>query len=63
MEGKKEVSSRVIGDLVIAGLKNLDHIAYIRFAIVYLQLDDLKSIRNEIDSLLGESGGSNLSGE
>ena len=39
--GKAEVSSRVVGDLVIAGLKELDHIAYIRYAIVYLGLDDL----------------------
>jgi transcriptional repressor NrdR len=50
--GKAEVSSRVVGDMVIAGLKELDHIAYIRYAIVYLGLDDLRSIRNEIDRLL-----------
>jgi len=50
--GKSEVSSRVVGDMVIAGLKELDHIAYIRYAIVYLGLDDLRAIRNEIDRLL-----------
>ena len=50
--GKAEVSSRVVGDLVIEGLKELDHIAYIRYAIVYLRLDDLKSVRGEIDRLL-----------
>jgi transcriptional repressor NrdR len=50
--GKAEVSSRVIGDLVMAGLKELDHIAYIRFAIVYLGLDDLKAIRDEINRIL-----------
>lgn len=50
--GKAEVSSRVVGDMAIAGLKELDHIAYIRYAIVYLGLDDLRSIRNEIDRLL-----------
>ena len=38
--------------MVIAGLKKLDHIAYIRYAIVYLGLDDLTSIRGEIDRLL-----------
>jgi transcriptional repressor NrdR len=53
--GKSEVSSRVVGDLVIKGLKELDQIAYIRYAIVYLRLDDLHSIRNEIDQLLLES--------
>jgi transcriptional repressor NrdR len=50
--GKAEVSSRVVGDMVINGLKALDHIAYIRYAIVYLGLDDLVSIRKEIDRLL-----------
>jgi transcriptional repressor NrdR len=50
--GKPEVSSRVIGDMAIAGLKELDHIAYVRYAIVYLGLDDLRSIQNEIDQLL-----------
>ena len=50
--GRSEVSSRVVGDMVIAGLKDLDQIAYIRYAIVYLGLDDLQAIRNEIDRIL-----------
>ncbi|MFQ5923282.1 MAG: ATP cone domain-containing protein, partial [Anaerolineales bacterium] len=50
--GKQEIPARVVGDLVINGLKELDHIAYIRYAIVYLGLDDLQAIRNEIDQLL-----------
>ncbi len=50
--GRAEVSSRVVGDIVIAGLKELDQVAYIRYAIVYLGLDDLRAIRNEIDHLL-----------
>lgn len=50
--GKAEISSRVIGDLAIAGLKELDHIAYVRYAIVYLGLDDLEAIQNEINRLL-----------
>lgn len=50
--GKAEVSARVVGDFAIQGLKELDHIAYIRYAIVYLGLDDLQAIRNEIDQLL-----------
>ena len=52
--GKSEVPSRIVGDLVIQGLKELDYIAYIRYAIVYLQLDDLKDIRSEIDRLLSD---------
>ena len=50
--GKAEVTSRVVGDMVIAGLKDLDHVAYIRYAIVYLGLDDLQAVRDEIDFLL-----------
>ena len=50
--GRAEVPSRTVGDMVMAGLKKLDQIAYIRFAIVYLRLGDLQAIRNEIDQLL-----------
>jgi transcriptional repressor NrdR len=50
--GRAEVSSRVVGDMVISGIKQLDQIAYIRYAIVYLRLDDLMAIRSEIDRLL-----------
>jgi transcriptional repressor NrdR len=50
--GKEEVSSRVVGDMVIMGLRDLDQIAYIRYAIVYLGLDDLRAIQTEIDQLL-----------
>ncbi|NLN69214.1 MAG: transcriptional repressor NrdR [Chloroflexi bacterium] len=52
--GKAEIPSRIVGDLVIQGLKELDYIAYIRYAIVYLQLDDLNDIRSEIDRLLSD---------
>ncbi len=52
--GRAEVSSRVVGDMAIAGLKELDHIAYIRYAIVYLQFEDLHTLRDEIDRLLNE---------
>jgi transcriptional repressor NrdR len=51
---RAEVPSRVIGDLVIEELKRLDPVSYIRYAIVYLGLDDLEAVRSEIDRLLGE---------
>jgi len=57
--GRSEVSSRVVGDMVISGLKELDLIAYIRYVIVYLQLDDLHAIRREIDRLLKDEETSN----
>jgi transcriptional repressor NrdR len=50
--GRSEISSRVVGDMVINGLKELDQIAYIRYAIVYLGFDDLLALRREIDRLL-----------
>lgn len=50
--GKSEVSSRVVGDKVISKLKELDKIAYIRYAIVYLRLGDLGAIQREIQQLL-----------
>ncbi|HRN51512.1 MAG TPA: transcriptional regulator NrdR [Anaerolineales bacterium] len=52
---KSEVSSRVVGDMVLAGLKDLSEIAYIRFALVYLGLNDLQAIRKEVDSLIASS--------
>ena len=52
--GRDEVSSRVVGDMVIAGLKELDPIAYIRYAIVYLGLDNLTSVRDMLNILLAD---------
>lgn len=52
--GRGEVGSRLVGDLVIKKLKEIDEVAYIRYAIVYLRLGDLESIRQEIDRLLSE---------
>jgi len=47
-----EVKSRVIGDMVMERLKELDEVAYIRFASVYLPLDDLDDMKREVDRLL-----------
>jgi transcriptional repressor NrdR len=49
--GKREVSSSYIGDLVMEGLKKLDHIAYIRFASVYREFADITDLKQEVDSL------------
>jgi len=49
--GKNEVSSSYIGDLVMEGLKKLDHIAYIRFASVYREFADIGALKQEVDSL------------
>ena len=47
-----EVKSRVIGDMVMEKLKELDEVAYIRFASLYLPLDDLDAMKQEVDRLL-----------
>jgi transcriptional repressor NrdR len=48
---KKEVPGSYIGDLVMEGLKKLDHIAYIRFASVYREFADIGALKQEVDSL------------
>jgi transcriptional repressor NrdR len=49
--GRSEVSSSHIGDLVMEGLKKLDHIAYIRFASVYREFADIGALKQEVDNL------------
>ncbi len=50
--GKAEVPSSVIGEMVMAGLKKLDHIAYIRFASVYRAFADITQLKQAVDSLV-----------
>jgi transcriptional repressor NrdR len=47
-----EVSSTTIGELVMSGLKNLDEVAYVRFASVYRQFKDLATFMDELQDLL-----------
>jgi len=51
--GRTEIASTVIGNMVLDHLAHLDHVAYIRFASVYLNLNDLAEIRAELDRLMG----------
>jgi len=50
--GKTEVPGTVIGDMVMIGLKNLDHVSYIRFASVYREFTDITALKREVDTLL-----------
>lgn len=50
--GKAEVTSSLIGDMVMERLKELDHIAYIRFASVYREFTDIGSLKQAVDDLL-----------
>ena len=49
--GEREVPSKLVGTLVMDELKNLDKVAYIRFASVYLSFDDINEFSQEIENL------------
>jgi transcriptional repressor NrdR len=51
---QREVTSNVIGELVMAKLKNLDEVAYVRFASVYRQFKDINTFMDELHKLLKE---------
>jgi transcriptional repressor NrdR len=49
--GEREVPSMRIGELVMRELKQLDHVAYVRFASVYRSFEDVQAFREEIERL------------
>ena len=53
--GRAEVTSEMIGNLVLDQLADVDQVAYIRFASVYLDFNDLSEVRSEVDRLIGRS--------
>jgi transcriptional repressor NrdR len=55
-EGMTEVPSQKVGQLAMAKLRALDHIAYIRFASVYQSFEDLEALKREVDSLYEKGG-------
>ncbi|MBR5218712.1 MAG: transcriptional repressor NrdR [Clostridia bacterium] len=50
---EREVTSTKIGELVMDRLKDLDEIAYVRFASVYRQFKDINTFMSELNKLLG----------
>lgn len=50
-EGEREVSSQVIGEAVMRELRQLDEVAYIRFASVYMSFSDVEAFRHIIDHI------------
>ncbi len=52
--GKAEVRSEVIGEMVLEKLKELDALAYIRFAMVYMEMEDIQTLQKELDRLMAE---------
>ena len=49
--GEREVKSRLIGEMVMTELAKLDKVAYVRFASVYRDFQDVDAFRAEIDKL------------
>ena len=52
---EREISSSLIGELVMDKLKNLDEVAYVRFASVYREFKDISTFLKEIEGLLRTS--------
>ena len=50
--GRAEIPSRSIGELVMERLRDLDRVAYIRFASVYRDFSDIESFKEEVEALL-----------
>ena len=49
--GERELSSEMVGNLIMAELKELDKVAYVRFASVYRSFEDIKEFGEEIAKL------------
>ncbi|KAA0445243.1 MAG: transcriptional regulator NrdR [Candidatus Thioglobus sp.] len=55
-QSESEVAVEKLGQWVMDELKSLDEIAYIRFASVYRQFQDVAAFRQEIDKLMSKNG-------
>ncbi len=53
-ELEREINTKDIGELVMDKLKNIDEVAYVRFASVYRQFKDINTFMQELNKLLGE---------
>jgi len=55
--GEEEMESSQIGEYVMESLKEVDHVAYIRFASVYRSFTDVSSFEKEVKNLIGQTTG------
>jgi len=53
--GEREVDSRLVGDWVMDALRELDEVAYVRFASVYRSFQDVNAFREEIERMKSQS--------
>lgn len=49
-----EIDSKSVGEMVMEGLKDIDEVAYVRFASVYRQFKDLNTFMRELSTLIHE---------
>lgn len=49
--GERQVPSRQVGEWVMEELRDLDHVAYVRFASIYRSFEDVNAFREEIERL------------
>jgi transcriptional repressor NrdR len=61
--GRAEVASYIIGDMVMARLKEQDNIAYIRFASVYRKFTDITELKEVVDNLIDAGDGTEAGAE
>jgi transcriptional repressor NrdR len=54
--GRVEIPSGDIGEMAMARLRELDEVAYIRFASVYREFKELQEVKKEIDRVLSNKG-------
>ena len=55
--GERELPSLTVGEEVMAELRNLDPVAYVRFASVYRDFQDVSEFTDEVEKLSGRQGG------
>jgi transcriptional repressor NrdR len=54
---EKEVDTKIIGEYIMEALKELDEVAYVRFASVYRQFKDINTFVDELHKLMNEKNG------
>ena len=57
MTAERELASLRVGEFVMAELRKLDHVGYVRFASVYRAFEDVADFREELDRLENDSSG------
>jgi transcriptional repressor NrdR len=57
--GEREIESSRIGEAVMAALRDLDEVAYVRFASVYRQFKDINEFMSELKEILAKGEGRN----